>query len=1050
MKSIFRIAALTKFAACVLPAVVLSVSQPCGASTPPPVPTEFQDLYTSLDNYLGSFNTTLSSSGNPSPYPVLYTGTLTNADANAGPQLAGSGYFSGVQLQLQALKAMGVQAVMVAVGFPMLYQPFFSSQSQYQQMVSFYAQVATSVRALGMKLVVENNCLLANDVQAGWDTAPFYSTLSWDQYQAARAQTAVVIAQTMQPDYLVVLEEPDTEARMSGQSDANTVSGSSSLLSQILTALQQAGVTGVKVGAGVGTWLPQFDQYIQAYVAQPVDFIDFHIYPVNDSFLPNALTIASIAAAAGKPVSMTEAWMWKVRDTELNVLTSDEIEARNPYSFWAPLDAYFLQTMQNLAHYTQMAFLAPSASDYYWAYQDYDTIQNQSPDQILSQETLLAAQANQQAVYTSTGMSFYSSLVTPADTTPPATPDNVTGVSGNPNQTTVSWNASTDNVGVAGYYVLRDGVNVATTGQTFYQDPGLTGSTTYTYVIEAFDLAGNVSPPSVSVNVTTQDVVPPTTPTNLVGTSVSCKQINLTWSPSTDDIAIGSYRVFQGTSPTSLGQIATTNGTTLSFSNYSLTPGTTYYYGVEAADTSGNVSPMSAVVAVTTLALPSAPTSLVATPASAKQIGLTWAAGPSGLPIVSYRIFRGTGASSLSQVAIRTAAVFTDNTLSPATTYYYAVEEVDSNGNVSPLSATVSAATVALPAPPVNVVATASSTRQIGLTWSAGASSLAVGSYHVLRGSDSSSLSQVATVKNPSYTDSSLPASTTYYYAVQEVDTAGDVSPTSATVSATTLALPSAPANLVATANSTKQIGLAWSAGPSGMSIVSYRVFRGSTASSLSQLVTVKNPSYTDTSLPASTTYYYAVEEVDSGGNVSPMSPTVSATTLGAAVGAHQPGGYRQLDPADRSDLVSRAQRNADCILSCSAGKRRFQPEPGGGRQKPFLYGWFPAGVNHLLLRRGRSRYRRQRLADVCYRDGHNTGAPIAAGQRDGNRGFENSDQRRMDGRPERHASGLLSCLPRKQSFQPDTTRHPQCNEDVVHRLSRNGGDHLLLRDPVR
>jgi fibronectin type 3 domain-containing protein len=877
MTSLFRFSSWTKFAACLLPAWLLAVAQPCRADAPP-VPAGFQDLYTSLDNYLTSFNSTLGAPGAASP--VLYTGTLTNADANAGPQLAGEGYFSGVQLQLQALKAMGVQAVMVAVGFPMLYEPFFSSQTQYQQMVSFYGQVASTVRAMGMKLVVENNCLLANDVQAGWDTAPFYSTLSWDQYQAARAQTAVTIAQTMQPDYMVVLEEPDTEARMSGQSDANTVSGSSSLLSQILTALQQSGVTGVKVGAGVGTWLPQFDQYIQAYVAQPVDFIDFHIYPVNDSFLPNALTIASIAAGAGKPVGMTEAWMWKVRDTELNVLTSDQIEARNPYSFWAPLDAYFLQTMQNLARHTQMAFLAPSASDYYWAYQDYTTIENQTPDQILSEEVQLAAQDNQQAVYSSTGLSFYSSLVTPADTAPPTTPGNVTGVSGNPNQTTVSWDAATDNVGVAGYYVLRDGVNVGTTAQTFYQDSGLTQATTYNYTIEAFDLAGNVSTASPSTPVTTADVTPPTAPASLTATAVSCQEITLTWPASNDNLGIGSYRVFWGLTPTSLTQVGTTYGTTTTFNSYPLTPSTTYYYGVEAVDQSGNVSAMSPVASAVTLALPSAPTGLAATPAAATRIGLTWVAGPSGMKIVSYHVLRGSTASSLAQIGIVKGTSYTDITVSPATTYYYAVQEVDAGGDLSPISPAVAATTPVMPSAPAGVTATASSTTKISLTWTAGPSGLAIGSYRVFQGSSASTLSQVATLKTTTYTNSSLTPGTTYYYAVEEVDTGGDVSPMSATVSAATPLPPAAPVNVTATATSTKQISLTWTAGPSGLAIGSYRIFEGTSPSSLSQVATVKSTSYTSSSLSPSTTYYYAVEEVDTAGEVSPMSATASATTL--------------------------------------------------------------------------------------------------------------------------------------------------------------------------
>ncbi len=227
---------------------------------------------------------------------------------------------------------MGVKAIMVEIGFPMLYKPFFSSQSQYQQYVSFYQQVAADVRALGMKLVIENNCLLSNDVQAGWSTAPFYATLSWTEYQAARAQTAAVIAQTMRPDYMVVLEEPDTEAYMAGQTEANTVSGSTGMLRQILSSVEQAGVSGMKVGAGVGSWQNEYLGFVQSFVAQPLDFIDMHIYAVNNTgtqnFLANALTIASTAAAAGKPVAMTECWLNKVANNELGVLSADQVRTQ--------------------------------------------------------------------------------------------------------------------------------------------------------------------------------------------------------------------------------------------------------------------------------------------------------------------------------------------------------------------------------------------------------------------------------------------------------------------------------------------------------------------------------------------------------------------------------------------------------------------------------------------------------------------------------------------------------------------------------------------------
>jgi hypothetical protein len=122
----------TKFGFYLLAILMLSGKSPCSASTPPPpVPASFQALYTSLDNYLVSFNTTLNSQWNGVKYPVLFTANLYNANANAGPQMINSGSVAAILAQLQELKALGVQAVTVEVGFPMLYEPFFSSQTQY-------------------------------------------------------------------------------------------------------------------------------------------------------------------------------------------------------------------------------------------------------------------------------------------------------------------------------------------------------------------------------------------------------------------------------------------------------------------------------------------------------------------------------------------------------------------------------------------------------------------------------------------------------------------------------------------------------------------------------------------------------------------------------------------------------------------------------------------------------------------------------------------------------------------------------------------------------
>lgn len=67
----------------------------------------------------------------------------------------------------------------------------------------------------------------------------------------------------------------------------------------------------------------------------------------------------------------------------------------------------------------------------------------------------------------------------------------------------LNWSSSTDNIGVTGYNIYRGGVLVGTSPTNSFIDTGLTPSTTYSYVVKAFDAAGNESGASNSINVTT-------------------------------------------------------------------------------------------------------------------------------------------------------------------------------------------------------------------------------------------------------------------------------------------------------------------------------------------------------------------------------------------------------------------------------------------------------------------------------------------------------------------------------------------------------------------
>jgi hypothetical protein len=90
------------------------------------------------------------------------------------------------------------------------------------------------------------------------------------------------------------------------------------------------------------------------------------------------------------------------------------------------------------------------------------------------------------------------------DTHPPAVPMNLTATVVSSSQIDLSWDPSTDNVGVAGYHIYRKGIYVGSATETSYQSTGLLPSTTYSYRVAAFDAAENVSAQSVVVSKKTQ------------------------------------------------------------------------------------------------------------------------------------------------------------------------------------------------------------------------------------------------------------------------------------------------------------------------------------------------------------------------------------------------------------------------------------------------------------------------------------------------------------------------------------------------------------------
>ncbi len=279
---------------------------------------------------------------------------------------------------------------------------------------------------------------------------------------------------------------------------------------------------------------------------------------------------------------------------------------------------------------------------------------------------------------------------------------------------TISGTASDTGGGFVG------GVEVSVDGGVSWRRAGGRANWTYTWTApgtagsvtirsRAADDSGNLETPGTGIAITVgsgSDITPPTAPGGLSATPTSATQISLTWTASTDNVAVTGYRVerCQGAGCSNFAQIATPTAT--SFADSGLTEGTTYRYRVWATDAASNPSAYSAVATATPDATaPTVPAGLSATPASATQINLAWTASIDNVAVIGYRVERcqGAGCSGFAQIAAPTTTTFTDSGLTAATTYQYRVRATDAAGNLSAYSTMATVTTQSAPALPIAV-----------------------------------------------------------------------------------------------------------------------------------------------------------------------------------------------------------------------------------------------------------------------------------------------------------------------------------------------------------
>ncbi len=429
-----------------------------------------------------------------------------------------------------------------------------------------------------------------------------------------------------------------------------------------------------------------------------------------------------------------------------------------------------------------------------------------------------------------------------ADSQPPSMPTNPQANAVSGTQVDLSWIASSDNVGVNGYGIYRDGTLLDSVGgsTTTYQDAAVTPGTSYSYTVDAVDAAGNRSALSVVAGVTTPstpDTTPPSTPSNLAATPPSNSQVDLSWNASIDDTGVTGYTIYRDGA-----QLATVDGSTTSYQDNTVVASTGYSYTVDAYDGAGNHSAQSTAADVTTPAVPSS--------ATIQPVADTWVSAT--LPSAN------NGAST----QLRMDA-------SPDIRSYLKFDIPALSGPVTKATLRIYANTGQLTGYDIHQTGD-SSWDQMAVTYNNAPSfdPAVVGSSGPVTAGTWTQVDVTPLITGPGPVSIALTTTNSSALSLASLEAGGALIPQLVldTAPLPDAQPPSVPANLAANPPSSAEVDLSWTASSDNVGVSGYTIYRNGT---LLTTVGDTTTSYQDTTVSASTAYSYTVDAFDAAGNRS-------------------------------------------------------------------------------------------------------------------------------------------------------------------------------------
>jgi len=355
------------------------------------------------------------------------------------------------------------------------------------------------------------------------------------------------------------------------------------------------------------------------------------------------------------------------------------------------------------------------------------------------------------------------------DTEPPTVPDGLSAANRTYTSIVLLWKESIDNIKVRGYQVFRDGKKIITTSKTIFTNTDLIPDREYTYIIKAYDAAGNVSGSSTPLVVrTVADFVSPSAPGALFASSRSFTSISLTWKPSNDNSGLKGYVVY-------CNGVKKASTSATSYVCKGFLPGKTYSFFVKAVDRADNYSVQSNIITAATpddAVTPSAPSEIKTASVSETEANLLWSPSSDNVKVKCYEIYLdGAKKSSTTKTSYKVVS------LAPGKSYIFTIKAIDVAGNQSVMSSQLKVTTIndlKAPDAPTGLKVNSVSGATVSLSWNAAKDNVKIKGYRVycngLVVADTSRTTR--TVRNPT----GLPIG---FYWVKAYDLVDNTSPAS-------------------------------------------------------------------------------------------------------------------------------------------------------------------------------------------------------------------------------------------------------------------------------